>query len=76
MSGQNEVAGGLHLVVVQRDAEDVGEEEDDFVFGIVAAGRGHIALDAPDFLNLAYMFQWLAVDLHRDRLDMVIGQRY
>ena len=53
MSGQNEVVGGPHLVVVQRDAEDVGEEEDDFVFGIVAAGGGHIALDAPDFLNLA-----------------------
>ena len=76
MSGQNEVAGGLHLVVVQRDAEDVGEEEDDFVFGIVAAGRSHIALDAADLLDLAWMFRWLAVDLRRDRLDMAIGQRY
>jgi hypothetical protein len=45
--------GGVHLVVAERDAEDVGEEEEDLVLRVLARRRGDVALDAADLLNLA-----------------------
>ena len=45
--------GVAYGVVGERNAKDVGEEEEDFVLGVVDGGRGDIAVDAGDLLNLA-----------------------
>ncbi len=42
-----------HLVVDQRNAENIGEEEDDFVLGILACGCTDVALDTADLHDLA-----------------------
>ena len=42
-----------HFVVDEGDAEDVGEEEDDFVLGVVARGRCGVALYSRDCLDLS-----------------------
>ena len=46
---------GVDLVIDERDAKDVGEEEDDFVLGVVARGRRSVGLYAPYCLYLAYI---------------------
>ena len=43
-----------HFVVDERDSENNGEEEDDFVLGVVARGRCSGGLYAPYCLDLAY----------------------
>ena len=40
-------------VVLELDPEDVGEEEDDLVLGVVARGRRDVRLDAADLRELA-----------------------
>lgn len=45
-----------HLVVDEWDPEDIGEEEDDFVLGILACGRADVALDTTDLRDLAWMY--------------------
>ena len=41
------------LVVGERQAKGVGEEEDHFVFGVLARRSGDVALDVGNFLGLA-----------------------
>ena len=41
------------LVVDERYPEDVGEEEDDFIVGVVARGRCGVALYSRDCLDLS-----------------------
>ena len=50
---QDENTCDTHLVVDERDAEDVGEEEDDLVLGVVARGRCSVALYSRDRLDLS-----------------------
>ena len=44
-----------HFVVDERDSEHIGEEEDDFVLGVVARGCRSVGLYAPYCLYLAYI---------------------
>ena len=44
-----------HFVVDERDSENIGEEEDDFVLGVVARGRCSVGLYTPYCLYLAYV---------------------
>ena len=44
-----------YFVVDERDSENIGEEEDDFVLGVVARGRCSVGLYAPYCLYLAYV---------------------
>ena len=44
-------AAAAYLVVGQVQAEDVSQEEDDLVLRVLALGRRHIALNAPDLLE-------------------------
>ena len=46
--------GVAYGVVGERNAKDVGEEEEDFVLGVVDGGRGDIAVDAADLLGFAF----------------------
>jgi hypothetical protein len=45
--------GGVHLVVAEGDAEDVGEEEEDLVLRVLARGGRDVALDPADLFDLA-----------------------
>ena len=42
-----------HFVVDERDPKNIGEEEDDFVLGVVARGRCGVALYSRDCLDLS-----------------------
>ena len=44
-----------HFVVDERNSEDIGEEEDDFVLGVVARGRCSVGIHASYCLDLAYV---------------------
>ena len=44
-----------HFVVDERDSEDIGKEEDDFVLGVVARGCRSVGLYASYCLDLAYV---------------------
>ena len=44
-----------HFVVNERDPENIGEKEDDFVLGVVARGRCSVGLHASYCLDLAYV---------------------
>ena len=42
-----------HFVVDERNSEDIGEEEDDFVLRVVARGRCSVGFYTPYCLDLA-----------------------
>ena len=44
-----------HFVVDERDPKNIGEEEDDFVLGVVARGCRSVGLYASYCLDLAYV---------------------
>jgi hypothetical protein len=44
---------GTYLVVHELETEEVREEENDLVFGVVDSGRRDVARDAADRLDLA-----------------------
>jgi hypothetical protein len=51
---------GTYLVVHELKTEEVREEENDFVFGVVDSGRRDVARDATNRLDLA---RWRALVL-------------
>lgn len=53
MSLRREV-DGIYLVIDEGYAEDIREEEDDFVCGVLAGGCANVAFDAADVLDLPY----------------------
>ena len=44
---------GAYLCIDKLDTEDVGEEEDDFVFGVVDGRGGDVAGNSGDCLEFA-----------------------
>ena len=59
-----------HLVVDEGDSEDIGEEEDDFVLGVVARGCRSVGLYASYCLDLAYVASLLA----RERTTIITNR--
>lgn len=43
----------MHLVVDEREAEDIGENENDLLLSVIGRGGRNVTFDATDLLNLA-----------------------